>query len=173
MVMLGKGWGNGICLPRKPGPPVPIPTIPVVPPKPMEAPAAERPPINSELDAASRGDVNQLVDRYSDIFAQGSQTGRTNTVTHSINTGGERPIKQRPHRLSPEETQTQREEVLKMLEAGVIVPSNSPWASPVVLVNKKDGSKRFCVDYRKLNDVIQKDVYLLPRTDSVFRRSAG
>lgn len=168
MVMLGRGWGNGICLPWKPWPPVPVPTIPVVAFKPVDAPAIDRPPINSALDAASQGDVNQLVDRYSDIFAQGSQTGRTNIVTHSINTGDERPIKQKPHRLSPAETQTQREEVLKMLAAGVIVPSNSPWTSPVVLVNKKDGSKRFCVDYRKLNDVTQKDVYPLPRTEEVL-----
>ncbi len=168
MVMLGRGWGNGICLPWKPWPPVPVPTIPVVAFKPVDAPAIDRPPINSALDAASQGDVNQLVDRYSDIFAQGSQTGRTNIVTHSINTGDERPTKQKPHRLSPAETQTQREEVLKMLAAGVIVPSNSPWTSPVVLVNKKDGSKRFCVDYRKLNDVTQKDVYPLPRTEEVL-----
>ena len=168
MVMLGRGWGNGICLPWKPWPPVPVPTIPVVAFKPVDAPAIDRPPINSALDAASQGDVNQLVDRYSDIFAQGSQTGRTNIVTHSINTGDERPTKQKSHRLSPAETQTQREEVLKMLAAGVIVPSNSPWTSPVVLVNKKDGSKRFCVDYRKLNDVTQKDVYPLPRTEKVL-----
>ena len=167
MVMLGKGWGNGICLPWTPWPPVTIPTIPIVAAEPI-APEVDRPPINSGLDEASQTEVNKLVDRYSDIFAQGSQTGRTNIVTHSINTEGERPIKQRPHRLSPEETQTQREEVLKMLEAGVIVPSNSPWASPVVLVNKKDGSKRFCVDYRKLNDATQKDVYPLPRTEEVL-----
>ena len=165
MVMLGKGWGNGICLPWKPWPPVPTPTIPVVAPQPVDAAAKDRPPINPELDAASHADINQLVDRYSDIFAQGSQTGRTNIVTHAINTEDERPIKQRPHRLSPEETQMQREEVLKMLEAGVIVPSNT---SPVVLVNKKDGTKRFCVDYRKLNDVTKKDLYPLPRTEEVL-----
>ena len=56
MVMLGKGWGNGICLPWKPWPPVPVPTIPVVASKLVDAPVTHRLPINSELDAASKGD---------------------------------------------------------------------------------------------------------------------
>ncbi len=60
-----------------------------------------------------------------------------------------------------------------MLKGGVIQPFNSPWSSPVVLVKKKSGEYRFCIDYRRLNAVSKRNVYPLPRIDDVFDRLAG
>ena len=60
-----------------------------------------------------------------------------------------------------------------MLTKGFIEPSDSPWASPIVLVTKKDGSTRFCNDYRRLNDVTRKDSFPLPRIDKMIESLAG
>ena len=64
-------------------------------------------------------------------------------------------------------------EVTQMLEQGVVKPSSSPWSSPIVMVKKKDGSWRFCVDYRKLNSVTRQDAYPLPRIDATIDSLAG
>ena len=89
-------------------------------------------------------------------------------VEHSIDTGEAKPIKQRPWRTPL----AYREKVVTMIgdmmARGVVVPSRSSWASPVVLVTKKDGSLRFCVDYRRLNANTRKDVYPLPRVDDIL-----
>lgn len=58
--------------------------------------------------------------------------------------------------------------VSDMQKKGVVKPSNSPWASPIVLVPKKDGSLRFCVDFRRLNSITRKDVYPLPRVEDIL-----
>ncbi|GFU64074.1 transposon Ty3-I Gag-Pol polyprotein [Trichonephila clavipes] len=87
-----------------------------------------------------------------------SRQPRTN-VKHRIFTGDHAPINQRAYRVSPTERRIIHEEVQKMLDEGIVQPSESPWSSPIVLV-KKNGSWRFCVDYRKLNSVTKKTFIL-------------
>ena len=81
----------------------------------------------------------------------------------SIPTGDAYPVRQNPRRVSPGEREVVREQVRNMLAMGAIQPSRSPWASPIVLVAKKDGSCRFCVDYRRVNDITIKDRFPLPQ----------
>jgi hypothetical protein len=69
--------------------------------------------------------------------------------------------------------ETAEAEIEKMLQQGVIEPSNSPWTSPIVLCKKKDNTVRFCVDYSKLNHVTRKDPYPLPRIDESLDSLGG
>ena len=93
-------------------------------------------------------------------------TGRSKSVQHEIVTKDGRPVRCGPLRLAPAGLRKEQECVKDMLIGGQIEPSDIPWASPVVLVTKKDG---FCVDYRRLNSLTVKDAYPLPRIDDSLR----
>ncbi|KAI8480272.1 hypothetical protein Bbelb_419750 [Branchiostoma belcheri] len=141
-------------------------------------PAPTHPPTidlqQSELSPAQAAQLRKLVDTYADVFSAGSRDrGRTKLTSHRIHTGDCPPIKQRPHRTPLHRQAEIHRQVDAMLADDVIEPSQSPWASPVVLARKKDGSFRFCVDYRKLNQATVKDAHPLPRTDVVLDALAG
>ena len=113
--------------------------------------------------------LKNLLREYIDIFATNAKKPPiTRKVKHKIDTGNSQPIKQRQYRLSEKEKEIVEKEVKEMKKNEIIRPSKSPWAAPVVLVEKKDGSIRFCIDYRKLNQVTKKDVYPLPRIDETI-----
>ena len=86
---------------------------------------------------------------------------------------GALPVCQRAYRTTPEEDQVIKKEIDRCLEKNLIRPSKSPWASPVVLVKKKNGKMRFCVDYRKLNAVTKKDKYPLPLINEIIDHLDG
>jgi len=114
-----------------------------------------------------------LLTEYCDVFAPvDGPSGHTSVVKHTIPTTG-LPIQQ-PMRCLPEALKgAVQNEVERMLDQNVIQPSASPWSSPVVMVKKKDGLWRFCVDYRKLNSVTHHDAYPLPRIDATLDSLAG
>ena len=109
--------------------------------------------------------------KYRDVFD--NKLGHTSVVTHSIETGDSPPICQRPRRLPYAYRQDAESQIEEMLEQQVIKPSTSPWASPIVLVRKKDGKYRFCVDYRKLNSVTKREARPLPRVDDLLESLQG
>jgi transposase InsO family protein len=126
------------------------------------------------LEEVTRIGLRALLIKHQNLFAKNdTDLGRTTVVEHDILTGDSPPIRQPPRRppiaLQPELDK----ELDKMLDAGVVSPGQSPWASPVVLVRKKDGSIRFCIDYRRLNATTKFDAYPLPRVDETFETLAG
>ena len=117
----------------------------------------ERCPLTGSLDFI----IYSLI---TDLFASSpSYLGKASVTEHKINTGDAKPIKQQARR-SPRILAGKEEDIIyDQLKAVVIRESTSPWASPMVYVMKKDGSIRPCVDYRRLNDIILKDAYPLPK----------
>ena len=99
--------------------------------------------------------------------------GRTGKVQHKIHTKTTHPVRQYARRLPPARQAAAQTQIRDMLDHKVIQPSESAWASPVVLVKKKDESFRFCIDYRKLNMSTVKDAYPLPRIDDTLDMLSG
>jgi len=126
------------------------------------------------LDHQQQERLRSTLTRYADVFSKGDlDLGRTGLVQHHIRTGDALPIKHAPRRIAPARREEMQRSVMEMEAQGVVERSDSPWSSPVVLVTKKDGTKRFCVDYRSLNNVTAKDSYPLPRMDDTLDAMAG
>ncbi|KAK3751381.1 hypothetical protein QZH41_002571 [Actinostola sp. cb2023] len=108
------------------------------------------------------------------VFSQGDfDLGCTSAVKHEIPLSDAIPFKQRHRRVPPAQYEEVRKHLREMLDSGVIRESHSPWSSPVVLVRKRDGSLRFCIDFRKLNARTVKDSYALPRIDEALEAMSG
>ncbi|KAJ8346684.1 hypothetical protein SKAU_G00280850 [Synaphobranchus kaupii] len=129
---------------------------------------------SSGLDHQQRQQLKSLPDGNTDLFAvRDEDCTQTELVQHTINTDTAQPIRLRPHRMSPAKRLVAEEKVKEMAAAGVIEPSDSPWAAPAVLVQKKSGEWRFCVDYMRLKSATTKDSYPLPRIDEALDHISG
>ncbi|GFX88073.1 retrovirus-related Pol polyprotein from transposon 412 [Trichonephila clavipes] len=129
---------------------------------------------NAELSPEQKSSAERLFQEFEDVFSRNSSDiGHTTVTQHRIDTADHPPIKQHPRRLPFAKQEEVGTLLREMQENDIIEPSSSPWASPIVLVRKKDGSTRFCVDYRKLNDVTKKDSYPLPRIDDTLDTLSG
>ena len=110
--------------------------------------------------------VSKLLEEYQHLFALNlKELGKTSLVQHEIKLSDKTPFKERYRRIPPHQYEEVRKHLQEMLDIGAICRSTSPWASPVVLVCKKDGSLWFCIDLRKLNNQTIKDAQSLPRIE--------
>ena len=127
-----------------------------------------QPPLPECLSPLQQQQLNELFKEFQDVFSQGDDDlGNAPLLEHGIETHGP-PLHQPYRRQNPAVCREEMAQVQQMLSSNVIRPSNSPWASPVVMVRKKDGSLRFCVDFRQLNAATVKDAHPLPRIDDLL-----
>ena len=129
---------------------------------------------NSNLSEEGKSKLFKLIGKNHEAFAlTDDEFGRTDLVEHTIETGNARPIKQAARPVPAPLVPEVKKLVDNLAKQGIIGPSNSPWNSPLVLVTKKDGSIRMCVDYRKLNEVTKKDSYPVPNQDAILLSLKG
>jgi len=124
---------------------------------------------DSSLPDLEREQLWSLLEEYQDVFSlEEGERGETDLVELHVDTGGALPKKQPTRRVPFAVRQEIARQLREMQRNGVIQPSSSPWASPIVLVRKKDGTLRFCIDYRALNSVTKPDPFPLPRIDDLL-----
>ena len=130
--------------------------------------------VGSGVTESQKEQLFLMFSNYSDVFClHPNDMGHTTEVKHHIDTGDSPPIHQPPRRI-PHKRRLEVKKLLEdMLKKDVIRPSNSPWSSPIILVQKKDGSTRFCIDYRNVNAVTIKDAYPMPRVDDTLDTLGG
>ena len=104
-----------------------------------------QPTIGEQLNISQREQLGQVLDEFADVMQ--NKPGRTALMEHSTNTGTANPLRSPPYRLPHAYCEIVQSELKEMLESGIIDKSTSEWASLIVLVGKKDGSIRMCVDY--------------------------
>ena len=116
-----------------------------------------------------------LLWRFEDVIGlNDNDLGRTHLVSHRIDTADARPVRQLARRLPFHLHQEVRGLVDNMLsQGGIIEPCCGPWASPILLAKKKDGTTGFCVDFRRVNEMTRKDAQPLPRIDDTLDALGG
>ena len=128
----------------------------------------------SNLPVHERGKVLKLLLKYESVFAtHEGDLGCTNLISHEIPLLDSAPVRQRYRRIPPADYDAVKAHIRQLLETQVIRESSSPYASPIVLVKKKDGSLRMCVDYRQLNNKTRKDAFPLPRIEESLDALSG
>ena len=120
------------------------------------------------LNQEQTNDVKRLLESYSKIFSD--VPSRTECITHNIKLSSSTPVRRKPYPLPFTSEQIVRDEVNSMIANDIIEPSDSPYSSPIVLVKKRDGSVRFCIDFRALNAITVGDACPIPDHDAIMSK---
>ena len=129
---------------------------------------------DQNLTAEQRRKLKTFIQQNADSFAwDDDKLGYTDLLPHKITLTTDRPVAQPYRRIPPTQLQEVREHLDDLLKKDIIRPSTSPYAAPIVIVRKKNGTIRCCCDYRRLNDVTVKDAFPLPRMDECIDALSG
>ncbi len=130
--------------------------------------------VDSPLSQEWKDQVSKKLNDMSDVFSQHDlDFGRTSKVKHHIKLSDETPSKQRARPIHPRDLAAVRRHLQELKQSGVIRESEFPFSSPIVVVRKKNGDVRLCVDYRKLNSQTVKESYALPNLEESFSALSG
>jgi len=130
-------------------------------------------PIGTELDEQQAKMIEDIVNRYDHIFSFEGELGDCNVLEYDIDTGDSKPIHSASYRHSPKVREQVQKQIDEWLRDGVIRPSSSPWASPIVIVPKKDNTMRMCIDLRGVNKLTTRDVHPLPNLEDTLTSLNG
>ena len=122
----------------------------------------------SQLDDQQKEQLQELVKRYEHIFTD--MPGNANLIEHEVKLTSDEPIRSKPYTIPYNVRESLKKDVKEMVRMGVARESKSPYASPVVIVRKKDGTNRVCVDYRKLNRVTEFDPTPMLTAEEIFQK---
>lgn len=129
---------------------------------------------NSPLSQDWKDRITKQLNEMPEVFAQHDlDFGWTQKVKHRIKLSDETPFKQRAQPIHPQDFEAVRKHLQELLSSGIIRESESPFSSPIVVVKKKNGNVRLCIDYRKLNLQTIKDAYALPNLEETFAALNG
>jgi len=120
-----------------------------------------------ELTAEQQRELGAVLEKHKKVLDK--EPGLTTSVTLDIDTGDARPVYQRLYSTPVSLKESVDKNISWLMEKGYIVPSSSPWASPMVTVRKADGSARLCVDFRKINSLTRQMPFYMPRVDEVLK----
>ena len=124
--------------------------------------------LGDELPEDQRRVLKDQVLRYPDVFTD--MTGETDVIQHQIRLTDDTPIRCKPYPLPYAMQEELRNEVDTMLEMGVVRLLTSPYVSPIVMVKRKDGSNRVCVDFRKLNKITEVNPQPMTTAEDLYQR---